>query len=380
MTISPRTILFISGTRAEFGKIKPLIAKVRDAEGFDYQLFVTGMHMLARYGSTYKEIHRAGFEKAFFYINQDGAVNSHMDLALANTIHGLGLYVREFPPDLIVVHGDRLEALAGAVVGALNNILVAHIEGGEISGTIDELLRHSISKLSHIHLVYNETACKRLLQMGEIRQSIYVIGSPGVDTMLSDALPSFEEVQGRYDIPFNQYAIFVYHPVITELRTLKQQVVQVMCALKRSERDFVIIHPNNDTGRDIISEEIEHLRDDPHFRILPSMRFEYYLTLLKHADALVGNSSSGIHEAPVYAVPTINIGTRQLNRMQYASIINVPEDCEAILHALNHLPDQLEPAKHYGQGNSADIFIQLLSNPAFWNTSYQKQFHDIESY
>src|SRR5690606_10161559 len=115
-----------------------------------YRIFVTGMHMLARYGSTYLEFERTGFSNVYFHINQDGAVNSQMDLALASTIQGLGLYIREFPADLIVVHGDRIEALAGAIVGALNNILVAHIEGGELSGTIDELLRHSITKLSHI--------------------------------------------------------------------------------------------------------------------------------------------------------------------------------------------------------------------------------------
>lgn len=372
-----RKILFISGTRAEFGKVKPLIAKVRDSGDFDYQLFVTGMHMLARYGSTHKEILRAGFDKAFFYINQDGAVNTHMDLVLANTIHGLGLYVREFPPDLIVVHGDRIEALAGAVVGALNNILVAHIEGGEISGTVDELLRHAISKLSHIHLVYNETAYNRLIQMGELPHAIHIIGSPGVDTMLSDTLPSLEEVQRRYDISFNHYTIFAYHPVTTELRTLRQQVAQVVCALERAGRNFVVIHPNNDTGRDIISEELDRLRGKPHYRILPSMRFEHYLTLLKNAEALVGNSSSGIHEAPVYGVPTINIGTRQLNRLQYPSIINVPEDCKAILRALDNLPNRFEPARPYGQGNSAELFIELVRRPEFWNTPYQKQFHDI---
>jgi UDP-N-acetylglucosamine 2-epimerase (hydrolysing) len=377
MSLHQRKILFVSGTRAEFGKMKSIIAEVRDAPDFDYQLFVTGMHMLARYGSTYREIQRAGFDNVFYYINQDGAVNSQMDLVLASTIQGLGLFIREFPADMIVVHGDRIEALAGAVVGALNNILVAHVEGGEVSGTVDELLRHAISKLSHIHLVSNAQARDRLIQMGERAESIHVVGSPGVDTMLSTSLPSLEEVRERYEIPFDHYGIFVYHPVTTELHTLKAHIREVIRALCASEMNYVIIHPNNDTGRDVISEEIENLRNSPHFRILPSMRFEHYLTLLKNAIVLVGNSSSGIHEAPVYGVPTIDIGTRQLNRLQHSTVINVPEESDAILHALSHLPNRERSLELYGAGNSSQLFLDLLRSEVVWSTPQQKHFCDV---
>src|SRR5664280_207607 len=162
---STRSILFVTGTRADFGKLKPLISEVAKSEAFQYRIFVTGMHMLSRYGSTVKEVFDCGFKNIFGYINQDGSGSTGMDLALANTIQGLGHYVREFPPDLLVVHGDRIEALAGAIVGALHNVLVAHIEGGEVSGTVDELLRHAISKLSHLHFVANEEARNRLIQM-----------------------------------------------------------------------------------------------------------------------------------------------------------------------------------------------------------------------
>jgi UDP-N-acetylglucosamine 2-epimerase (hydrolysing) len=176
------------------------------------------MHMLSRYGSTAIEIHKAGFDNIFPYINQDASVNSQMDLVLANTIQGLGHYIRECPPDLIVVHGDRIEALAGAIVGALNNILVAHIEGGEVSGSVDELIRHAVSKSSHLHFVANDEARARLVQMGEARSSIFVIGSPDIDVMLSDSLPDLEEVKTKYEIPFAEYAIFLLHPVTTELQ------------------------------------------------------------------------------------------------------------------------------------------------------------------
>jgi len=142
--------------------------------------------------------------------------------------------VRENRPDLIVVHGDRVETLAGATVGALNNILVAHIEGGERSGTVDELLRHSVSKLSHLHFVAHEEARTRLRQMGELPESIFVIGSPDIDVMLADRLPPLEEVCRHYAVPFRDYAIFIYHPVTTELASLRRNIANTVGALRAS--------------------------------------------------------------------------------------------------------------------------------------------------
>jgi UDP-N-acetylglucosamine 2-epimerase (hydrolysing) len=336
------------------------------------------MHVLARYGSTVFEVKRAGFKNIFSYINQDGSINSQMDLVLANTIQGLGHYIREFTPDLIVVHGDRIEALAGAIVGSLNNILVAHVEGGEVSGTIDDLIRHAISKLSHLHFVSNDEARKRLIQMGESPDSVFVIGSPDIDIMLSDHLPTLPVVKRKYEVRFEEYGIFAFHPVTTELHLLKQHTQSILDAVEESGLNFVVIYPNNDAGSEIIMEGLERLKDNPRFRIIPSMRFEYFLTLLKNAVALVGNSSAGIHEAPVYGVPTVNIGTRQMNRFCYPSILNVSEDKEAILHALNNLPISVVPSLHFGRGDSARLFMVQLRNPKLWNTPRQKQFRDLE--
>src|SRR5215216_2826777 len=207
MEVGRRKILFLTGTRADFGKIKPLIKEVEWSADFEAHIFATGMQMLARYGSTVNEIHKAGFKHIFPFINQDGSINSQMDIVLANTIQGLAHYIREFQPDLIVVHGDRVEAMAGAIVGALNNILVAHIEGGEISGTVDELIRHAVTKLSHLHFVANHEAQQRLIQMGESEDVIFVIGSPDIDVMLSHQLPDVSEVKMRYEITFDEYSI-----------------------------------------------------------------------------------------------------------------------------------------------------------------------------
>jgi UDP-N-acetylglucosamine 2-epimerase (hydrolysing) len=372
-----RKILFLTGTRADFGKMKPLIEEVERSSDFEAHIFATGMHMLARYGSTVKEIQLAGFRHIYSYINQDGSVNSQMDLVLANTIQGLGHYIREFSPDLIVVHGDRIEALAGAITGVISNILVAHIEGGEVSGTMDELIRHAVTKLSHFHFVSNNQARKRLVQMGEAPDSIFVIGSPDIDIMLSENLPELSEVKRRYEINFAEYAIFIYHPVTTELHLLHENIMAVTAALEASALNFLVIYPNNDPGADVILETLNRFRDNARFRLLPSMRFEYFLTLLKNAKAVVGNSSAGIREAPVYGVPTINIGSRQMNRFNYPFIYNVPEDKEQILNALNRLPESGVPSLHFGIGESANLFMAQLRNSKLWATPCQKQFRDL---
>jgi UDP-N-acetylglucosamine 2-epimerase (hydrolysing) len=379
MGVGRKTILFLTGTRADFGKIKPLIEDVERSSDFEAHIFATGMQMLARYGSTVNEIHRAGFKHIFPYINQDGAINSQMDLVLANTVQGLAHYVREFKPDLIVVHGDRIEALAGAIVGALDNILVAHIEGGEVSGTVDELIRHAVTKLSHLHFVSNNEARQRLIQMGESQDVIFVVGSPDIDVMLSNQLPNLSEVKTRYEITFDEYCIFIYHSVTTELHLLKQHIGGIIQALEGSGMRFVVIYPNNDTGAEIILEAYASLDDNQRFRIIPSMRFEYFLTLLKNAKAIIGNSSAGIREAPVYGVPTINIGTRQMNRFNYPSIINVSEDKGVILSVLNNLPTSLIPSMHFGKGESATLFMKHLRNPNLWSTPCQKHFQDLEA-
>src|SRR6478609_6671196 len=160
-----KKILFLTGTRADFGKIKSLISILENHSTFEVFVFVTGMHLQETYGYTLIEIERCGFGNIYTFENHTHETT--MDLTLAKTIEGLSAYVKSCNPDMIVIHGDRVEALAGAIVGSLNNILVAHIEGGEVSGTIDELIRHAISKLSHVHFVANDAAKNRLIQMGE---------------------------------------------------------------------------------------------------------------------------------------------------------------------------------------------------------------------
>ena len=215
-----KKILFLTGTRADFGKIKSLISILEQTKEFEVFVFVTGMHLQKEYGYTLIEIERCNFSNVHTFENHTHETT--MDLTLAKTIEGFSNYVKNTKPDMIVVHGDRVETLAGAIVGSLNNILVAHIEGGEVSGTVDELIRHSVTKLSHIHFASNEDAAKRLLQMGEMNASIFTIGSPDIDIMFSDNLPDLSKAKSYYEIEFDKYAIAMFHPVTTESNEMMQ--------------------------------------------------------------------------------------------------------------------------------------------------------------
>ena len=372
-----KKILFLTGTRADFGKIKSLIAVLDTHQDFEVFVFVTGMHLQKEYGYTLLEIERCNFKKVHTFENQTHETT--MDLTLAKTIEGLSNYCKKVHPDLIVVHGDRVETLAGAIVGSLNNILVAHIEGGELSGTVDELIRHSVSKLSHAHFVSNDDAAKRLLQMGEIETSIFTIGSPDVDIMFSYSLPSLETVKRYYEINFDEFAIVMFHPVTTESAEMQLYAKDFVDSLLNDSHNYIVIYPNNDLGSQCIIKEYERIKNNLRFRVFPSLRFEYFLTLLKNSQFIIGNSSAGIREAPYYGIPIINIGTRQQNRIVHADIINVDYNAESINKALQSIDSHKVQiaTTDFGQGNSTALFLHSMQNSDIWKINHQKQFRDI---
>lgn len=375
-----KKIVFLSGTRADWGKIKPLIEKIKLHPKMDYQIFACGMHLLELYGKTFIEIYKDGFDQVF--LAKPYEHSEKMDLALSECIAQFSHFIKQYTPDMIVVHGDRLEALAGAIVGAFNNILVAHIEGGELSGTIDESIRHSISKLSHFHFVANEKAKMRLLQLGEKKENIFVIGSPDLDVMLSPTLPTFQELQEKYyEIkPFGKdYAIFSYHPVTTEHALLSSKLPQIFEALKQSHQHFVIIYPNNDLGSTLIIQKIRELQNHPHFVAFSSIKFEFFLTLLKNAKFILGNSSAGVREAPFFGIPCINLGSRQNGRYAMnTNILNCRENTGEILEAIAQIPS-LHPksSQEFGEGKSAEKFIEILQDERIWESPLQKTFVDF---
>lgn len=370
-----KKLVFVTGTRADYGKLKALMRAVEKSSELELYVYVSGMHLLQQYGSTYREVEKEGYQNIYPAFGQ--RYTGSMSYNLGDVVCNLTGYVEQVKPDMIVVHGDRIDALAGAIVGALNNIRVAHIEGGEITGTIDESIRHAISKFAHIHFVSNEEAKKNLIQMGERKDDIYVIGSPDIDIMLSDELPTIATAKKRYDITFDNFAIFTYHPVTTELDMLSDHIKHVCNALVKSEKNYIVIYPNNDSGSEIILNEIKKLKNNKHFRIFDSIRFEYFLTFLKNAECIVGNSSAGIHEAGVYGTPTIDIGTRQSGRYELETLKNiqwVSENETAICKALDNIEKYRQQSTFFGSGNSTDLFMEIMTSPSMWERQVQKKF------
>ncbi|TDQ64581.1 UDP-N-acetylglucosamine 2-epimerase (hydrolysing) [Phaeovulum veldkampii DSM 11550] len=370
-----QTLLFVTGTRADFGKLEPLAAAARDA-GFSVGFFVTGMHMLDRYGLTKLEVHRTPGVTVHEYLNQ--RPGDAQDIILAKTVTGFSDYVAEHRPDLIVVHGDRVEALATALVAATNYIRSAHVEGGEVSGTIDEVFRHCNTKLASHHFVSSQQAARRVMALGEPEETIHVIGSPELDFHSQPSGVGIAAVRAHYAIPFDDYGICVFHPVTSEAETMGAQARALYGALAASGRNFVLIAPNNDPGSEAIFQVIDALPRD-RFRVIPSMRFAHFSELMKNAKCMVGNSSAGVREAPFLGLPSLDVGTRQTNRADAPSIRAVDAgDAAGISDFLKTEWGRSHP-RHtgFGEGRAADRFVQVLRDPAFWSRSLQKEFRDI---
>jgi UDP-N-acetylglucosamine 2-epimerase (hydrolysing) len=379
MSVS-KHVVFLTGTRADYGKIKPLILAAC-TEGFKVSVFATGMHMLARFGSTILEVRRTLPDGVSIIPFENQVVGDPMDVVVANTIKGLSLFIQESQPDLLIVHGDRPEALAGAISGALSNTRVVHIEGGELSGTIDGVIRHAVSKLSHIHLVANEEARKRLLQLGEDSNTIHIIGSPDLDIMLSPALPTLAEAKSRYEIEFDSYFIAIFHPVTTDLDASAIAATEFVNGLIDSGENFIVIHPNNDTGfEQIISEYTKLSGHSKRFRQFESLRFEHFLVLLKNANGIVGNSSAGIREAPLYGIPSIDVGDRQRGRHDSASISQVPAQAKEIVAAIQRAKQQgqTNSEQEFGDGKSTERFTELLHSGVLFEARVDKVFVDLK--
>ena len=370
--ITGKKLLFVTGTRADFGKLEPL-AKAAQLAGFEITFFITGMHMMQRYGETRLEVKRfAGAEFIEFVNQREGDA---LDFILAKTILGFSDFVHERRPDLVVIHGDRVEAMAASIVCAMRYIRSAHIEGGEVSGTIDESIRHCNTKLCATHFVSSEDAKARVLSLGEAPERVFNIGSPELDTHAQPSGVSIEEVKARYAIPFDDYGIVIFHPVTSEVDSMGAQAASLFGCLLQSGKHFVVIAPNNDPGTDDIFAVIEALPKD-RFRLIPSMRFNYFSELMKNAAVMVGNSSAGVREAPFLGLPSLDVGSRQNNRAQADSIICASAfDQRAITDFVqSHWSHKPAPNDDFGNGQSAAQFVAVLQTPDYWLQEQQKSF------
>ena len=375
--ISDLTLLFVTGTRADYGKVEPLALAAR-ADGHRVIFFVTGMHMMHQYGLTKKEVHRGNrFEVIEFPNQSDGDAQ---ELILAKTITGFSNCVQDLRPDLVVVHGDRVEALACSLVCATNYIRCAHVEGGEVSGTIDEIFRHCNTKLAWTHLVSSKEAARRVRRLGESPQSVHVIGSPELDIHCQPSGIDLDQVIKRYDIATKEYGICTFHPVTSEQDNIAAQAQALFDALETSKRYFVVIMPNNDPGSKIINSRIAKLPRNQ-FRVLPSMRFHYFSELMKNAKAIVGNSSVGVREAPFTGIASLDIGTRQSNRSQASSVYGArAEETDKILQFLNdNWGVRFTSDRSFGKGSATQSFTTLLKSPTFWTPPFQKSFYEDDT-
>jgi UDP-N-acetylglucosamine 2-epimerase (hydrolysing) len=370
----PRSILFVTGTRADFGKLEPLARAARDA-GFAVSFFVTGMHMLSTYGMTKLEVHRMDGIRVHEFLNQ--RPGDPQDMILAKTVTGFSDFVQEHRPDLVVIHGDRVEALATALVCATNYIRCAHIEGGEVSGTIDEIYRHCNSKLASHHFVSSEDAARRVMALGEAAQHIHAIGSPELDFHAGPSGVTMQDVRARYALTFPDFGICVFHPVTSEAASMGQQARALFGTLAASGKHFVVIAPNNDPGSEAIFATIADLPKD-RFRVLPSMRFAHFSELMKNAAAMIGNSSAGVREAPFLGLPSLDIGTRQHNRAKSPSVFFADAGDQAMIADFLAQQWGKRYPRHdaFGGGSAADRFVAVLRSDDFWTGSLQKTFHD----
>lgn len=367
-----RDLLFVTGTRADYGKLEPL-ASAAVERGHKVTFFVTGMHMLSQYGLTKEEVHLQSKYNVQEYVNQ--RIGDPQDVILAKTITGFSDYLLEYNHDLVIFHGDRIEALACGLVCAINYIRCAHVEGGEVSGTIDEQFRHCNSKLANIHFVSSKDAADRILKLGESKNTVHLIGSPELDVHKNPSGVKIEEVFKRYEIKNADYGICIFHPVTSELSNIYEQAKALFSALIDSNKYFVVILPNNDPGAEKILQVINKLPSKK-FRVIPSMRFNYFSELIKNSKGIIGNSSMGVREAPFLGVPSLNIGTRQFNRSNAISMLNSSafDSDNFDLFFKNYWGKKFETSKGFGTGEASKNFIKIIEDDGIFELPFQKYF------
>jgi UDP-N-acetylglucosamine 2-epimerase (hydrolysing) len=371
-------VLFISGTRADYGKLKPIIDATANTPGFEVHIAVTGMHMLPEYGLTRIEVERNLHCEIHPFDNF--LAQGHLADSFAHTVSGLNKIISEIKPDLVMVHGDRMEALAGATSAMFNHVLIGHIEGGEISGTLDETMRHAITKLSNFHFVSNEDAQKRIIQMGENPLNIYRIGSPEADVMMSEELPELITVKDHYNITFDEYGILIFHPDSHELLGVREHAKLLVDSIIDLNENFIVILPNSDPFSEEIKSQYLRLKGLPNFTFFPSMRFEYYLSALKSARFLIGNSSSGVREAPIYGIPSLDLGKRQENRSSAKSIFQSDYVFSEIVDFFQRLDSlKFAPQLIFGDGTAAQKFAEVISRKDFLRQKTDKSFVDFHN-
>jgi len=366
-----RKICVVSGSRAEYGLLKPVISAIAQSRDLGLILFVTGSHLSREFGRTVHLIKKDGFRiDKEIEMTPEGDGGEFMSLAIAKGIAGITAALKGEKPDIVLILGDRIEALATAIAAAYLNITIAHIHGGDRSKAgLDESARHAITKLAHIHFAATKRSRDRIIRMGENSQNVFLVGAPGLDSIVTRPLLSREELAEKYNFDARKpFLMLVQHPVTTQTSEAAKQIRETLAAIKRFRLTTFVIYPNSDAGGRRMIKEIEKERNSAFLKIFKNLPRELYLSLLKHAVALVGNSSSGIIEAASFKTPVVNIGIRQEGRQRSTNVIDVMHDKNAIIGAIEKalydkkFKGKLKHCKNpYGDGRATERIVKVLS-------------------
>jgi GDP/UDP-N,N'-diacetylbacillosamine 2-epimerase (hydrolysing) len=366
-----RKVCVVTGTRAEFGLLRLLMQRLDEAQDVELQVLATGMHLSPEFGLTYREIEQAGFAidvKVEMLLSADSAtaVTKSMGLGL---IGFADAYTR-LQPDVIILLGDRFEIFTAATAALIAGIPIAHLHGGETTeAAFDEALRHSITKMSHLHFVAAEEYRHRVIQLGEHPERVFLVGGLGIDVIKQMPLLGREAIEASLDFKLGRRNFLVtFHPVTLEAKSSSQQMSELLAALDLvDDAHIVFTLPNADTGgRQLIEQVQQFVSTHPNSRAYSSLGHLRYLSYMQFVDAVVGNSSSGLAEAPSLGVPTVNIGDRQKGRLRATSVIDCAPDRNAIAAALaktedpvfrNQLSNVINP---YGSGGASERIADIV--------------------
>lgn len=380
-----RRICVVTGTRAEYGLLYWVLKGIQADPELSLQLVATGMHLSPEFGLTYKVIEQDGFNidaKVEMLLSSDTAVGITKSVGLG--LIGFAEAFNNLKPDILVVLGDRYEILAAAQAAMIAKIPIAHIAGGDTTeGAIDEAIRHSITKMAHLHFATNEEAAKRLKQMGENPENIYNVGSPGIDFIKQVELLTKNELEHELDFKFRKRNLLItFHPETLGDQTSEKQFNELLAALDRlgEEVGLIFTKPNSDTaGRVLIKMIDEYVSRHFNSKSFVSLGQLRYLSTVAQVDAVVGNSSSGLYEVPSFEKPTVNIGDRQKGRLQATSIINCSTSCEAIYQAIQKAfaCDCTNVINPYGDGNSSVKILNILKSHQNYSLLLRKHFYEM---
>jgi len=381
-----RKICMVTGSRAEYGLLFWPMKEIQGDPDLELQVIVTGMHLSPEFGLSYKAIEADGFvinEKLEMLLSSDTPVGIAKSIGLATI--GFADALDRLKPDLLILLGDRFEILAAAQAALVAKIPVAHIGGGDLTeGAFDEAIRHSITKMSHLHFVTNAESARRVRQLGENPQNIYNIGSPGIDYIKRLKLLDRSELEQILDYKFkNKNLLITFHPVTLDKQTASWQFHELLDALASlgEEVGLIFTKPNADTGgRSIIKMIDDFVSAHPNASSYVSLGQLLYLSTVNQVDSVVGNSSSGIYEVPSFKKPTVNIGDRQKGRLQANSIINCPPAVNSIMAAINEafILDCSTVVNPYGDGHSSKRIKSIVKQIQSFDHLIKKKFFEVE--